>query len=227
MSQSECEATPSGLLCWADAWRLSVMMTQELGVQQVEHAELRARHEQLQQALRQHEQVTASSECPGCYSFVTRVTPKGRSLCGVDSARPRQPSLQLPKAASSLKIRAPSLQGSPSLARGPSLEAGSESAQAAGTVPLEEEDPQDADAGADDSLEHRQERLHDVVCSRMPGDDAHTCCKALPMPVLNSSFTVLHTKEWGAGLIRVLVTCCEQAVKQDVCISGQCWAACT
>ena len=37
------------------------MVPQELGVQQQEHAELHARHEQLQQALRLHEQVTYTS----------------------------------------------------------------------------------------------------------------------------------------------------------------------
>ena len=58
-----------------------------------------------------------------------------------------------------------SLQGSPSLARGPSLEAGSESAQAPGNVAPEDEDPQDAEGVTEDSLEHRQERLHDVVRS--------------------------------------------------------------
>ncbi|CAL5222816.1 g5235 [Coccomyxa viridis] len=91
---------------------------QELGVQKQEHAELHARHEQLQHALRLHE------------------------------------------------------QGSPSLARGPSLEAGSESAQAPGNVAPEDEDPQDAEGVPEGSLEHRQERLHDVVQLLKQGIDS-------------------------------------------------------
>ena len=39
------------------------MMMQELGLKQQEHAELHARHEQLQHALRLHEQVTHTSRC--------------------------------------------------------------------------------------------------------------------------------------------------------------------
>ena len=153
---------------------------QELGVQQREHAELQARHEQLQQALRQHEQVTdilrmhRLLELYDCCNVKKYELVKGTLDSNATSAS------QMSKPTGSLEIGDTSLQGSPSLARGPSIEAGSESAQAPGTAPLEEEDPQDADGGTDDTLEHKQERLHDVVCSSTPGDDAHKQCKSPP-----------------------------------------------
>jgi hypothetical protein len=59
----------------------------------------------------------------------------------------------------------PQLQSSPGLASGPSLEAGSNCAPPAhglGSLPPEE-DPQDAEVHSEDTLQHRQERLHDVV----------------------------------------------------------------
>ncbi len=59
------------------------------------------------------------------------------------------------------------MQGSPSLARDLSLEAGSESAQDMGSV-RPEEDPHDAECNDDDISEQRQERLHDLVCLFKP-----------------------------------------------------------
>lgn len=59
----------------------------------------------------------------------------------------------------------PQLQSSPGLASGLSLEAGSDCAPPAhGPGSLRpEEDPQDAEGHNEDTLQHRQERLHDVV----------------------------------------------------------------
>ena len=80
-----------------------------------------------------------------------------------DDERRCLPFFPAAQGAEQLKVVYRPLQGSPSLARGPSLEAGSESAQAPGNLAPEDEDPQDAEGVTEDSLEHRQERLHDVV----------------------------------------------------------------
>ena len=85
------------------------------------------------------------------------------------------------------------------------MEAGSESAQAPGNVAPEDEDPQDAEGVPEDSLEHRQERLHDVVCPTRPSHNAWKAVQEillLRLSLLDPSHLLLLLKSVGGGGLR-------------------------